>query len=289
MQQELAETHPDLPIQILGVNEAGQEWGNSGIVEGRDIPWLQDVDADEDGQSDVWHDKWDVTFRDVVILDRGNHQVGTYNVTTHDLGNPLNYETLLQMLIDAAAAKSAWYNETNPFDVDKDGDVTPVEDVLPLINELNQLEVIDASGWLPEQWDPGVGFYYDVDGDGYLTAAGDVLLVINHLNADAGLTGEGEADLAGFAEQSSPVSARIADSPGTGVAEQDVPDPVVKTPTESVPLRSGNEPPVAFPRIAEDVETSLWHAPTPESTPLEFNALLDQLAVDVAFASASRS
>ncbi len=101
MQDDLDTSYPQLDIQILGVNGAGLESGNASITSGRDIPWLQDVDADHDGLSDVWVD-WSVNYRDVVILDAENVQVGVFNLTTHDLGSSQNYNTLRQMFVDAA-------------------------------------------------------------------------------------------------------------------------------------------------------------------------------------------
>ncbi len=101
MQTDLDLSFPELSIQILGVNRAGLEAGNALMTAGRDIPWLQDVDDNEDGLSDTW-DSWDVAYRDVVILDGQNIKVGTFNLTTYDLGVPENYDTLRQMLVDAA-------------------------------------------------------------------------------------------------------------------------------------------------------------------------------------------
>ena len=101
MQNELAANYPDLGIQILGVNPVGYEGGNGGFTLGWDIPWLQDVDADHNGSSDVWT-SWDVTFRDVVILDGENTKLGAFNLTVHDLQVAKNYNTLRQMLVDAA-------------------------------------------------------------------------------------------------------------------------------------------------------------------------------------------
>ena len=101
MQNDLAVSYPDLDIQILGVNEMGHEPGNGSVTAGRDIPWLQDVDADHDRRSDLWT-SWDVTYRDVVILDTTNTRVGVFNVTSQSLQVPDNYNTLRQMLIDAA-------------------------------------------------------------------------------------------------------------------------------------------------------------------------------------------
>ena len=103
MQQEIASESPELSIDILGVNELGHESGNSLVIDGRDLPWLQDIDDDDNGSSDVWT-AWDVTFRDVIITDSNNVQVAVYNLSTNDLGNPVNYATLKQLLIDAASA-----------------------------------------------------------------------------------------------------------------------------------------------------------------------------------------
>lgn len=102
MQNDLLASFPDLDIQLLGINAAGLETGNSLITSGRDIPWLQDVDGNHDGLSDVWH-SWGVTYRDVVIVDAENARVEAFNLTTHDLSNPDNYNTLRQRLIDVAS------------------------------------------------------------------------------------------------------------------------------------------------------------------------------------------
>ena len=102
MQNDLDASRPQLDVHILGVNAAGLESGNAFITSGRDIPWLQDLDANGDGWSDVWR-SWNVIYRDVVILDAENARVGTFNLTTHDLRIPENYNTLRQMFVDAAS------------------------------------------------------------------------------------------------------------------------------------------------------------------------------------------
>jgi hypothetical protein len=94
MQNELDATHPGA-IQILGVNDIGLDSGNPSITAGRDLPWLQAT-----AQYDVWND-WAVTYRDVIIVDAHNVDVGAYNLTTFDLADAGNYDTLKQMLIDA--------------------------------------------------------------------------------------------------------------------------------------------------------------------------------------------
>ncbi len=98
---ELGLSHPGLNIKLLGINDWALGDGNDAVSEGRDTPWLQDVDVDGNGESDIW-EQWDVAFRDVVILDANNEKVGTFNLTTHNLSDPQNYGALRQMLIGAA-------------------------------------------------------------------------------------------------------------------------------------------------------------------------------------------
>lgn len=100
MQKELDEDYPLLDIEILGVNERGHEVGNEGVSAGRDIPWLQDLDGDGNGSSDMW-EEWGITFRDVVILNKDNEQVGVFNLSEYDLGQPQNYEALRSQMVAA--------------------------------------------------------------------------------------------------------------------------------------------------------------------------------------------
>ena len=87
---------------------------------------------------------------------------------------------------------SNWQNPVNPNDVNNAAGVTPVSDVLPLINELNQPTIIDSEGRLPAQPASPIRFYYDVNGDGLLTPVADVLRQINLLNS---AVPEGEASI----------------------------------------------------------------------------------------------
>jgi hypothetical protein len=105
MQDDLAANFPSLDIQIIGINERGHEVGNAGFTAGRDLPWLQDVDGDSNGSSDTWFN-WAITFRDVILVDENNEQVGVYNLTNNDLANAANYNTLRQMFVDAASTTS---------------------------------------------------------------------------------------------------------------------------------------------------------------------------------------
>src|SRR5262245_6869141 len=90
-----------LPIALLGVNEVGQESDNEVMCDGRTLPWLQDT-----SQQDVWHTKWVVTWRDVVVLDAENRRIAVYNLTTHNLGDPINYATLRDLLLRAAGGRT---------------------------------------------------------------------------------------------------------------------------------------------------------------------------------------
>lgn len=90
---EITGAHPAHEVRILGVDEQGLESGNSDMVNGRVLPWLQDST-----QVNAWS-KWEVTFRDVVILDSKNHKIGVYNLTVHNLGVQANYDTLKAMLL----------------------------------------------------------------------------------------------------------------------------------------------------------------------------------------------
>ncbi|MCP4194135.1 MAG: hypothetical protein GY768_26290 [Planctomycetaceae bacterium] len=104
LQNDLEQNRPDLDIQILGMNPVGHEIGNADTTEGRDIPWLQDVDLDGDDQSDTWLTTWPGTYRDVVIVDANNVAVDVFNLTTNSLEETDGYNALRQMLIDVAEA-----------------------------------------------------------------------------------------------------------------------------------------------------------------------------------------
>ena len=100
LQTELDTNFGDLGAEIIGVNLAGRESGNSSFTSGRDIPWLQDVDADNDGDSDVWVE-WGAQLRDVMIVDEQNQLVETINLTLYDLADTSNYESLRDKIIGA--------------------------------------------------------------------------------------------------------------------------------------------------------------------------------------------
>ena len=98
MQRELDAEALTRRVRLLGVNLIGAESGNAAACVGKTIPWLQDVPA-----AAVW-DLWQVTYRDVFILDANNHVAGVFNLTTHDLNVPAEYDALKTLLRDAANA-----------------------------------------------------------------------------------------------------------------------------------------------------------------------------------------
>ncbi|MDZ4805700.1 MAG: hypothetical protein SGI90_12650 [Candidatus Eisenbacteria bacterium] len=85
------------PASILGLTSVDDGSGNDTIVIRRMIPWLQDTT-----EWMAW-ESWEITYRDVVILDEENRIVDVYNLTSHDLANPANFATLKNMILEAAA------------------------------------------------------------------------------------------------------------------------------------------------------------------------------------------
>ena len=190
MQIELRATYPLLRIELIGINEPDQEAENAAATNGADIPWLQDLDVDENGLGDAAMDLWGMEFRDVMILDGANQKVGRYNLDQHNLANPENYDALKQLLIDAAMSdQKPWQNPVNPLDVNDDGRVAPL-DALWIVNQLNQSEAHELPPPTSTNAPPP---FLDTSGDGNVTPL-DALLVINFLNARGGVFhGEAEA------------------------------------------------------------------------------------------------
>lgn len=74
------------------MNAAGLESGNEGFVMGKTLPLLQDTAA-----VDAWG-RWQVTYRDVVVLDVEGRRRDVFNLTENDLSNPANLDTLERIL-----------------------------------------------------------------------------------------------------------------------------------------------------------------------------------------------
>ena len=80
-------------VFILGVDGVGLESANGEMIAGKVLPWLQDT-----VEVDAWG-RWNVTYRDVVIVNKKNEAVSTYNLTDHDLATQDNYERLKLLLL----------------------------------------------------------------------------------------------------------------------------------------------------------------------------------------------
>ena len=104
MQDDFDTNDPNLGIEIVGINQAGRESGNSSVTAGNNIPWLQDVDLDQNGEADAWED-WEAQLRDVIIVNAQNEQVSKINLTPNDLADAANYALLRSMITDAIAAE----------------------------------------------------------------------------------------------------------------------------------------------------------------------------------------
>jgi hypothetical protein len=177
MQKDLETNFPSTKVQFLGVNEEGEEDGNGQAVVGTKLPLLQDVDANNNRRSDVWHDSWGVTWRDVIVLNYKNERMGTYNLTANDLGQTPKYDQLREMVVQAIAnsrtAVNAWQNRVEPLDVSNDKFVSPADALMP-INDINRSGSRKLTGTATSN-------YLDTTGDGWISPQ-DALLVINHLN-----------------------------------------------------------------------------------------------------------
>jgi hypothetical protein len=81
-----------------GVNETGLVSGNALAVADVTLAWLQDVPAQDA------FGRWDVTLRDVVVLDPFGRVHAIMNLTVQDLNQPAHYAALRALLLAAAAA-----------------------------------------------------------------------------------------------------------------------------------------------------------------------------------------
>jgi len=103
MQGELRQLFPTQQVDILAINEAGQEGGNENTT--ADLPVVQDVNTDGVPGSDAWT-AWNATWRDVTILDATNTVTAVYNLTNNNLALPDKYAELKQLFVDALAANA---------------------------------------------------------------------------------------------------------------------------------------------------------------------------------------
>ena len=182
MQAEFDMNLPSANVQVVGLNQFGDEAQNAQMAARSDLPLLQDVDSNSDGDSDVWAD-YNTVWRDVRVIDGdGEMSDVIIKLTTTDLRDSATYD---QVKADITAfvtrnnvAANDYQNRVEPLDVTNDGFVSPV-DVLANVQEINN----NGSREL-EAPTGAVSLFHDIDGDGWI-APKDVLRTVIHLNEQA--------------------------------------------------------------------------------------------------------
>jgi hypothetical protein len=186
--------------------------------------------------------------------------------TTFD-ENSLFYRVLAQGGVELRLSGPAhWQNPVANNDVSGDGVISPVGDVLSMINEINSPTILNGANEFPQP--TPVQFpvaFLDVNGDGTLSPVGDILPVINFLNS--GGDGEGEGVVRMRNAERGVRSERLAfSSLRTPHSAFRTPHSAFRTPHS--PLRTPHSP-LRIPHSA---------FPTPNSAFGELEELLDALA-----------
>ena len=94
----MATTYTEAAVTFHGVNEHGYAHANPSITDGRDIAWLQDTPTEN-----AWG-RWNVVYRDVVVLDGEGTVAGVLNVTDNSLEEAVHQETLRGYIDTAMSA-----------------------------------------------------------------------------------------------------------------------------------------------------------------------------------------
>ena len=89
-----SELSEDPSVKIFGINAVGKETGNEFVTHERDTPWLQDVEGVE-----AW-DLWQVSYRDVYVLDSEQTLIARVNLTDLDLTETESYDYLKDLLLN---------------------------------------------------------------------------------------------------------------------------------------------------------------------------------------------
>ena len=282
MQDELDRHYPSLDVQIIGINLAGEEQHNEGMVRGHDLPWLQDVDSNNNGVSDLWYEAWQVVYRDVRIVDGDANESGVYNVTNHNLNIEAAYNELRTMIVDTAAEGSdpafPYKHPVERLDVSNDGVITAL-DALFVVNKINETGVGD----LPAV-DGEPTAFYDAHVDNLLTAF-DALDIINHLNKFATTT-DGEPLPVGT---NSAVSGSMIDAAEVAAAVS----ANGFNASDSLPEAEGESDPLAFELVLEQLADSdatvAYDTLSSKTTSVEIVTIDDDSADDVSTSGDSTS
>ena len=97
MQQELQASGVSPAVQIIAINAAAFEAGVDDMSDEGDLPLLQDTET-----IDLWG-LWDITYRDVVVVDAALVPIARINLTTHDLATATTYDALKRLILDVVA------------------------------------------------------------------------------------------------------------------------------------------------------------------------------------------
>jgi hypothetical protein len=125
----------------------------------------------------------------LVIIDPLETSVRTLDVVAHGLGAFI--DNVPPSAASPEGAAHSWHNSKNPFDVNSDSNVSPV-DVLQIVNHLSAFgSTALAEG---ESMLDKTHYYLDVNADDFATPL-DALLVINYLNAR--IAGQAESESIG--------------------------------------------------------------------------------------------
>ena len=130
-----------MDFPIIGINKFGIGNSSSNLVisSGRDIPWLQDIDYNENNASDVWSDSWQVAYRDVVVLNDDNSIADVFNLSQYNLEIAENYNHLQMLLVITA---------TSDADFDDDDHLTAndIDILFAAINTQTTTPAMDLTG-----------------------------------------------------------------------------------------------------------------------------------------------
>ena len=81
-------------VNIIGIGKDAFNGNLDGMIEGRVLPWVEDIE--EDGYP-VWED-YGAVQRSTYFLDRDGNLLYQFNITTLDPEDPEDYTSLLNMI-----------------------------------------------------------------------------------------------------------------------------------------------------------------------------------------------
>ena len=83
-------------VGIIGVGKDAYNSELGGMINGRVLPWVEDVQADE---FPVWTD-YNAAQRSTYFLNREGELIYQFNITTLDPTEPEDYEYLINLILD---------------------------------------------------------------------------------------------------------------------------------------------------------------------------------------------